>query len=95
MGSLLGKFYSGLLQEVRLWVAIAEVGRHIYVHMAYKLMFKSKAIGSSKQQTTSVYNCSRSNSSGRMRVLILQVINALHDKGFGHTRLAIFFVHSY
>ena len=25
-GSLLGKIYSGLLHEVRLWVAIAEIG---------------------------------------------------------------------
>ena len=25
MGSLLGKMYSGLLHEVRLWVAIAEI----------------------------------------------------------------------
>ena len=28
-----------------------------------------------------------SNSSSRVRVLILQAINALHDKGFGYTRV--------
>ena len=44
-------------------------------------------MGSSKQQSTSVYNCSHSNSSGWVRELILQVINALLDEGFGHTRL--------
>ena len=50
-------------------------------------MFKPKATDSSKQQSTSVYNCSQSNSSGWVRVLILQAINALRDKGFGHTIL--------
>ena len=44
-------------------------------------MFKPKAMGSSKQENTSVYNCSL------VQALILQAINALRDKGFGHTRL--------
>ena len=44
-------------------------------------------MGSSKQQSTSVYNCSQSNSSGWVRALILQLINTLLDEGFSHMRL--------
>ena len=48
MGSLLGKIYSGLLHEVQLWVAIAEIGtdtRMHDVHMAGLLTLKPKALG--------------------------------------------------
>ena len=50
-------------------------------------MFKPKVMGSSKQQSTSIYDHSQSNSSGQVQVLMLQAINALHDKGFGYMRL--------
>ena len=82
MDLLLGKIYSGLLHEVRLWVAIAEIG--IDVWPINKL--------SHGLQSILVYNCSQSNSGGLMWVIILlQAINALHNKRFE----TIFYVHSY
>ena len=58
--------------------------------MAYECL-SLKAMGSSMQQSTTVYNCNQSNLSawpGQVRALILQVINALNDKGFDRTRLS-------
>ena len=90
MGSLLRKIYSGLLHEVQLWVTslLQKLARTLYVQMAYKRV-SLKPWVLSKQRSTSIYNCSRSNSSGCMGAgtYILQVINTLHSKGFGHTRL--------
>ena len=75
------KIYSGLSHEVQLWVAIAEIGTDAIMHnvqMASLLTLKP---------CVSVYSCSWSNSSGWVWALMLQVINALHNKRFGHTRL--------
>ena len=79
------------LDEVWLWIAIVETGTDAMMHdfqMAGLSILKPKAMGHGLQ-STSVYSCSRSrsNSSGWVRALILQMINALRDKSFGHTRL--------
>ena len=81
MGSLLGKIYSALLHEVRLWVTIAKIIMDAIMSIAYK------HINHGLQSTSVVYNCSQSNSSGWVRVLILQEINILRDKRCGHTGL--------
>ena len=94
MGSLLGKIYSGLLHEVRLWVAIAEIGTDaiMSMQMAYKHLSLKPWIAKYFDLQLQPKNLS-----GWVRALILQVINALRNKGLPmHTRLLNFFyVHSY
>ena len=50
MGSLLGRIYSGLLHEVRLWVAIAEIGTDAI--MAYKHLSLKPCMGYKVLQST-------------------------------------------
>ena len=81
MGSLLRKINSGLLHQVCLWVAIAEIGTNA-IMSRWPLSLSHDGL-----QSTSVYNCRQSNSSSWVRALILQAINALCDKKFAHMRL--------
>ena len=90
MSSLLGKTYSGLLHEVRLWVAIAEIGTDAMMHdfqMAGLSTLKPKAGSCKVLQSTVVADREVTRVVGCGRLYILQVINALRDKRFGHTRL--------